>query len=128
MLYTSRISFLNAFLVIVLAASLTACDGFLDYDPKGAVSGKQLESAERVDQLVTAAYAELGNDYWLYPHSNPWPYGNVRADDAYKGGGGISDQRDTTTTSASPSSGPIRPRAIRCGLSCTWASPGPMRH
>lgn len=89
---------LRAALRLAVALSLTvalaSCDSFLDYEPKGTISGEQLGTPERVDGLVTAAYSALGNDHWTTPYTNDWPYGNVRADDAYKGGGGLADQGD----------------------------------
>jgi starch-binding outer membrane protein, SusD/RagB family len=63
----------------------TSCDDLLDVEPKGTLSESQLSSAENAEGLVVAAYAALGNDWYLTPNSL-WPYGNVRADDAYKGG------------------------------------------
>jgi hypothetical protein len=45
------------------------------------------------DKLVIAAYSALGNDHYDMPFSL-WPYGDVRSDDAYKGGGGESDIQD----------------------------------
>jgi hypothetical protein len=74
-----------------LCLTLSACKDFLGYEPKGTIAGDQLDTAENVEGLVTAAYASLGNDHWIAPYTSLWPYGNVRADDAYKGGGGTGD-------------------------------------
>jgi starch-binding outer membrane protein, SusD/RagB family len=76
---------------VALGVALSSCENFLEYDPKGTVAGEQLTTPESVDGLVTAAYASLGNDHWIAPYTTLWPYGNVRADDAYKGGGGTGD-------------------------------------
>ena len=43
--------------------------------------------------LVISAYSMLGNDHYDIPF-NLWPYGNVRSDDAYKGGRDESDIQD----------------------------------
>ena len=43
-----------------------------------------------MEGLVTAAYSSLGNDHYDKPFSL-WPYGNVRSDDAYKGGNDEND-------------------------------------
>ena len=48
------------------------------------------EVKTQVEGLVTAAYSALGNDHYDVPFSL-WPYGNVRSDDAYKGGGDLND-------------------------------------
>lgn len=79
-------------LAVALSATLSACSDFLTYEPKGTISGDQLNTPENIEGLVVAAYAALGNDHWEVPYTSLWPYGNVRAGDAYKGGGGIGDQ------------------------------------
>lgn len=79
--------------VALVFTFLVSCgESFLNYQPKGTISGSQLNTPQRVDQMVTAAYAALGNDHWTVPYTNMWPYGDVRSDDAYKGGGGTADQ------------------------------------
>ncbi|MGC4128132.1 MAG: RagB/SusD family nutrient uptake outer membrane protein [Bergeyella sp.] len=70
-----------------------SCSDFLDSEPKGVLSETDVVTPENVDGFVTAAYAALGNDHYDTPFSL-WPYGNVRADDAYKGGSGTSDIQD----------------------------------
>jgi hypothetical protein len=74
-----------------LCLTLSSCQDFLGYDPKGTIAGEQLDTPENVEGLVTAAYASLGNAHWIAPYTSLWPYGDVRADDAYKGGGGTGD-------------------------------------
>ena len=71
---------------------VTSCEDFLDYAPKGTVSGEQLTTAETVNGLVTAAYAMMGNDFWTRSHSHMWFWGSVRAEDSFKGGGSVGDQ------------------------------------
>lgn len=72
-----------------LLVSLFACKkDYLDVSPQGLLSETQVSG--QADQLVTAAYSELGNDHYLTPWSL-WPYGNVRGGDAYKGGRDESD-------------------------------------
>jgi starch-binding outer membrane protein, SusD/RagB family len=67
---------------------------FLEDQPQGAISGEQLNTPEKVEELVIAAYASMGNDHWTTPFTTMWPYGSVRSDDAYKGGGGTGDVGD----------------------------------
>ncbi len=68
----------------------TSCNDFLDTEPRGALSEADVATPESVDGLVIAAYSAMGNDHYDTPFSL-WPYGNVRSDDAYKGGSGTSD-------------------------------------
>ena len=80
-------------LTVLSAFIMTSCtEDFLDYKPKGTVSGEQLTTAETVDGLVTAAYAMMGNDFWTRAHSHMWFWGSVRAEDSFKGGGSVADQ------------------------------------
>lgn len=90
-------------LIIILATalSLASCneDKFLDCKPQGALSEDILETSKGADLLINSAYAALqgpeGQSWsvWLYPTTN-WSYGEVRADNAYKGGGGVGDCGD----------------------------------
>lgn len=73
---------------------LGSCSDFLEVPPQGVVGEDDLKNVQGAEGLVTAAYASLGNDHWLEPYTSLWPYGNVRSDDAYKGGLGTSDQGD----------------------------------
>jgi hypothetical protein len=79
--------------LIAASALLTAtsCKDFLDYEPKGLLSSDNIKSASGAESLVTAAYAGVGNDDMVGPMTSMWVYGSVRSDDAYKGGGGVSD-------------------------------------
>jgi starch-binding outer membrane protein, SusD/RagB family len=78
-------------------AIFTGCsDDFLDKQPKGSLGGNQLLNRAGAESLVTATYAALPLNFsdvgpaFLSPLSN-WSYGDVRSDDAYKGGGGTGD-------------------------------------
>ena len=77
-----------------LAGSLlitSSCKDYLDYEPQGLLSSENVKSASAAESLVTAAYAGIGNDEMIGPMTSMWVYGSVRSDDAYKGGGGVSD-------------------------------------
>ncbi|MGP1624134.1 RagB/SusD family nutrient uptake outer membrane protein [Bacteroides heparinolyticus] len=88
------------YLYILGAAALmnAGCneDSFLDLKPQGSLSEAIMTSTEGADLLVNAAYAALGGpegqswSVWCHPTSN-WTYGEVRSDNAYKGGGGVGD-------------------------------------
>ncbi len=82
--------------ILMLAGTglLSSCKDFLDYQPQGTLSSENVKSADNADALVTAAYASLGNGEMIGPIASMWVYGSVRSDDAYKGGGGVSDLED----------------------------------
>lgn len=81
--------------VATLALSLTvvSCNDALDLAPKGEITKEQLND-NSVESLLSAAYAGLechffgNNESFAGPITN-WVF-DVRSDDAYKGGGGIS--------------------------------------
>jgi hypothetical protein len=81
-----------AFVSVLAFMLIVSCSDFLDYKPQGTVSEGQLSTIETVNGLVTAAYAQLGNDFWARPHSHMWVWGSVRGGDAFKGGGAVADQ------------------------------------
>ncbi|MDR8393412.1 RagB/SusD family nutrient uptake outer membrane protein [Aliifodinibius sp. S!AR15-10] len=87
-------SFVKVIVVAVCIVMLSGCEGFLDYKPKGVVNEENISGADGIERLTTAAYASLGNSDWLYSYESNWLYGSVRSDDAYKGGGALSDQAE----------------------------------
>ncbi len=78
------------FMVATLALGFlaTSCDDFIDVQPSGVVNDELAYSSP--EEMVTAAYASLGNCWYSYPF-NLWPYGDVASDDAMKGGSGVND-------------------------------------
>jgi starch-binding outer membrane protein, SusD/RagB family len=74
-------------------------DDFLNKQPKGSLSGDQLLDPAGAESLVTSAYAGLAQNFpeigpaFFSPASN-WSFGDMRSDDAYKGGGGTGDISD----------------------------------
>ncbi|MCM4160950.1 RagB/SusD family nutrient uptake outer membrane protein [Antarcticibacterium flavum] len=75
-------------LILIAIASLvmlSSCEAELDVAPRGVLNEGQIATPEGAEGFVIAAYSQLGNDEINRPFSL-WPYGNVRADDAYKGG------------------------------------------
>lgn len=77
-------------MLLSMLVLVTACDKKLDVNPKGVVSGEQINTPDGAEKMVIAAYAQLGNDHYNQPFSL-WEYGDVRADDAYKGGRDAAD-------------------------------------
>ncbi len=78
-------------LIAIFIVSAIGCSDYLDYKPQGALTLDDLKTADKVNGLVTAAYSAIGNDMWEGPLTSMWAYGSVRSDDAYKGGGSVSD-------------------------------------
>ena len=79
---------------------LGCSDDFLERNkPQGSLSDGVMNSTDAIDLLVNSAYASLSGftneqgDPWVRPTTN-WSFGEVRADNAYKGGGGEGDLWD----------------------------------
>lgn len=69
---------------------LCQCKNFLDVQPKGVLSEEQVEGPDQLENFVTAAYSYMPSLGFGDTHN--WWIQSVRSDDAYKGGGGLSDQ------------------------------------
>ena len=69
----------------LLLAVLSSCKKQLDISPKAVLSPDQVANPENIDQFVIAAYSPMGNGD-INVSFSLWQYGDVRADDAYKGG------------------------------------------
>ncbi len=80
-------------LVFIVAFMVLSCSDFLEVTPNAVLNQDQVSGPEQIDKLVIAAYSMLGNDHYDAPFSL-WPWGNVRSDDAYKGGRDESDIQD----------------------------------
>jgi len=79
------ILYLMAFLLVAQSCNR------LELTPKGILSEDQISTPKDAEGFVISAYSHLGNDHRSdYPFSL-WPYGNVRSDDAYKGGRDAND-------------------------------------
>jgi hypothetical protein len=76
--------------VLLISIHLVSCDDFLEEPSYGTLTEDNLAGAEQIENEVISAYAAIGNDEINRPLSL-WNYGNVRSDDAYKGG---NDQND----------------------------------
>jgi starch-binding outer membrane protein, SusD/RagB family len=82
----------------MMAAMTTGCNesSFLDLKPQGALNEDLLNSKEGIELLITSAYSALqgpNRDMMWVPMTN-WTYGEVRSDNAYKGGSSITDGGD----------------------------------
>lgn len=118
----------NILATALIATSLSACsDSFLENRPQGPMSEANVNDPKAIDLLVNGAYATFGcryadsNDPHLFPLTN-WSYGEVRADNAYKGGGGETDLweiHDMETARIQPNNGFLDGKwfNIYCGIS-----------
>jgi hypothetical protein len=83
----------------MLASAVLMCScgkDFLDSKPKGKLSDGVLGTPENIESLCISAYAALTVPYnygqqYRYAYENNWVFGEVRAETAYKGGGGTND-------------------------------------
>ncbi len=76
---------------ILLLLCISCSDSFLDRNPKGVVFEEQLITPDNADKMVIAAYSAQGNERYFTMPLSPWPYGDLRSGDAYKGGAGAGD-------------------------------------
>lgn len=88
----------HIFAACAMAALTTGCNesSFLDVKPQGTLNEDVLASIDGLELLVTSAYSALkgpNRDMMWVPMTN-WTYGEVRSDNAYKGGGGVNDGAD----------------------------------
>ncbi len=80
--------FLNIILASAALLASSGCEDFIEVKPEGVIYEELV--SENPEQLITAAYAMLGNTWYNYPF-NLWVYGDVASDDALKGGSGTTD-------------------------------------
>lgn len=118
----------NIFTIALAGLALSACsDDFLENKPQGSLSDGNMNDPSAVDLLVNGVYATFGcryadsNDPHLFPVTN-WSYGEVRADNAYKGGGGETDLweiHDMETSRIQPNNGFLDGKwfNVYCGIS-----------
>lgn len=74
--------FLSVVALLILSVS---CKKQINIAPLGVLSPDQVANPENIDKFVIAAYSPLGNGD-INVSFSLWEYGDVRADDAYKGG------------------------------------------
>jgi len=76
--------------IVLVATALFGCKKYLDVTSKGVLTEDQVSNPDQLESFVTAAYAYMPN-LGFGDTQAPWIQ-SVRSDDAYKGGGGLSDQ------------------------------------
>lgn len=112
----------------IIGLTFCACsDEFLENKPQGSLSEGNMNDPEAVDLLVSGAYATFGCRYansdapHLFPVTN-WSFGEVRADNAYKGGGDETDLleiHDMEIAKVQPNNGHLDGKwfNVYCGIS-----------
>ena len=84
---------LTIILLVAMILPISCSEEFLDFNPTGVLASEELNTVANTEKMIIAAYASLGNDGLLaHQFGDLWGYGTSRADDGYKGGGGIGDQ------------------------------------
>ena len=83
--------YISSLLLVASLVGTTGCNDFLERDLQGSSDEGQTISPDNVDNLVIAAYAHMVSGEDMNSPISLWPYGNVRADDAYKGGANSED-------------------------------------
>ena len=87
----------NILLSVICCAAMVACNEkeFLDLPPQASLDNASLTTSEGIGYLINAAYAALaGPSVTFGAMSSPvnhWISGELHSDNAYKGGGGPSD-------------------------------------
>ncbi|PKQ45362.1 RagB/SusD family nutrient uptake outer membrane protein [Confluentibacter flavum] len=71
--------------LIMFSLFIASCSDVLDVTPKSVLSENQINTPEDAEKFVIAAYSKLGNDE-INRAFSLWQYGDIRSDDAYKGG------------------------------------------
>ena len=68
-----------------------SCTSMLDLKPQGVISDSDLNTPEKIEQLINAAYSFCGQNHFNKQFGMPYEEGSVRGGEAYKGGSGTND-------------------------------------
>lgn len=72
--------------------TLTGCSDFLDSSkPKGILSNEEVSTPDNIESMVISAYAYMATGEDMNSSFQLWQLGNIRSDDAYKGGANTED-------------------------------------
>ena len=81
------------FISLLLIVSVS-CEKILDQKPQGVVSDSDLNTPDKVDQMINAAYSFCGQNHFNKQMGMPYEEGSVRGGEAYKGGSGTNDNAE----------------------------------
>lgn len=85
------IKILSISLVLILFIS---CTKQLEQSPQGVVSDAELNTPDKVEQMINAAYSFCGQNHFNKQMGMPYEEGSVRGGEAYKGGSGTNDNSE----------------------------------
>ena len=72
-------------------AIVASCASLLDQVPQGVISDVDLQTPDKVEQMINAAYSFIGQNHFNKQFGEPYEEGSVRGGEAYKGGSGTND-------------------------------------
>jgi starch-binding outer membrane protein, SusD/RagB family len=78
-------------LVLILFIS---CTKQLEQKPQGVISDADLNTPDKVEQMINAAYSFCGQNHFNKQMGMPYEEGSVRGGEAYKGGSGTNDNSE----------------------------------
>lgn len=76
---------------IFLAILMVSCTSMLDQVPQGVVSDEDLNTPDKIEQMINAAYSFVGTNAHIRQMGVPYAEASVRGGEAYKGGSGTGD-------------------------------------
>ncbi len=79
---------------LLLLSASTACTSLLDQNPQGIISDGDLNTPDKVEQMIHAAYSFCGQNHYNKQFGMPYEEGSVRGGEAYKGGSGTNDNAE----------------------------------
>lgn len=87
---------MKIFFTLVYLMILSSCSSLLDQEPQGIITSDNLNSPERIEQLIISAYSLLGENNAMLSRQMGCPYneGSTRGGECYKGGSGTDDTPD----------------------------------
>jgi hypothetical protein len=78
----------------ILLTCASACTSMLDEKPQGIISDEDLNTPDKVEQMINAAYSFCGQNHYNKQFGMPYEEGSVRGGEAYKGGSGTNDNAE----------------------------------
>lgn len=71
-----------------------SCTSILDQSPQGIISDQDLNTPDKTEQMINAAYSFCGQNHFNKQMGLPYEEGTVRGGEAYKGGSGTNDNAE----------------------------------
>ena len=71
---------------LFLLLGSASCSSILDENPQGIISDEDLNTVDKVEQMITAAYSFCGQNHFNKQFGMPYEEGSLRGGEAYKGG------------------------------------------